>query len=715
MPTLQDVRQQYPQYQDMPDSALADALHRKFYSDMPRTEFDAKIGFSKPDTATDVAKSAGIGVAKGAIGLLGAPGDIGTMAGAGTDWAAGKLGITPEATKQFKDQFRGVASYVPQLRPFTQPGSREIQKQVEGVTGEFYKPQTVAGEYAQTVGEFAPAAAMGPGGLARRAVMNTAIPAIASETAGQATKGTKYEPYARAGAGVGASFGTSMLQRPAYSERLVGRAAEGVQPQQYAQAEQLMRDAHARGIQLTPAEAIQQATGSSTRLGDVQRLAESTVQGGSRMSAAMAQRPGQMSQAVGRELDNIAPLTQRPYDVAPAVQDIGTKAMQAAEQMRTRAASPYYQAAQSDRVNPNAVRAIADQMDTAAAGDKTSILAGPVSKARSYLVDEPAIAGTQAHRVSKPTPNGAIYQTVPGNPGRPEKLITDIGNLDRSRKFLRDQTELPPFAAEAIPKEEGKVIGGLLDALRSRMERNSPNFSQGRQEYERMSRRVVEPMAASPTGQLANASTPEAQRAILFPQKPLPNSERGIGNAVGSIASRDAGLAKSVVRNEVERVANNTVRGADNAGRPDQFGGAKFAKAITDNPQYNKNLGAAMGSAGTDKVSLDSLVEVLRATGQRQRPGSLTAFNTEALNEMKQGGIQSIVQAVAKPMATAKETAQRMRLGSQSERLADLLLSGPEGVRRIQELAARGSDAASIMARALLSLNATRPVPAPSN
>jgi hypothetical protein len=45
MPTLAEVRQKFPQYNDLPDDALADALHTKFYNDMPREEFDAKIGF----------------------------------------------------------------------------------------------------------------------------------------------------------------------------------------------------------------------------------------------------------------------------------------------------------------------------------------------------------------------------------------------------------------------------------------------------------------------------------------------------------------------------------------------------------------------------------------------------------------------------------------------------------------------------------------------
>lgn len=55
MATLAEIRQQYPQYSDMSDSALADALHRKFYVDMPRAEFDKKIGLAKEDPYKDAA------------------------------------------------------------------------------------------------------------------------------------------------------------------------------------------------------------------------------------------------------------------------------------------------------------------------------------------------------------------------------------------------------------------------------------------------------------------------------------------------------------------------------------------------------------------------------------------------------------------------------------------------------------------------------------
>lgn len=38
-----EFREKYPQYEDMPDEQLAEALHKKHYSDMPREVFDEKF------------------------------------------------------------------------------------------------------------------------------------------------------------------------------------------------------------------------------------------------------------------------------------------------------------------------------------------------------------------------------------------------------------------------------------------------------------------------------------------------------------------------------------------------------------------------------------------------------------------------------------------------------------------------------------------------
>lgn len=55
MASLAEIRAQYPAYNDMSDQALADRLYAKFYSDMDRAKFDAKVGLAPPaltDTPT---------------------------------------------------------------------------------------------------------------------------------------------------------------------------------------------------------------------------------------------------------------------------------------------------------------------------------------------------------------------------------------------------------------------------------------------------------------------------------------------------------------------------------------------------------------------------------------------------------------------------------------------------------------------------------------
>lgn len=167
-------------------------------------------------TTGDVAKSLGVGVGKGAIGLAGLGGDAWSLIEAGMT----KAGLDPETVAAAKTALHGVPAIGSLL---SGPTSGQIQKTVEGVTGDFYKSQTTAGKYAQTIGEFAPGALVGPGGLARRAV-STVAAGLGSEAAGQATEGTAFEPYARVAGAVAGGLAPAAGQRlitplPANAER----------------------------------------------------------------------------------------------------------------------------------------------------------------------------------------------------------------------------------------------------------------------------------------------------------------------------------------------------------------------------------------------------------------------------------------------------------------------------------------------------------------
>lgn len=159
----------------------------------------------------DVAKSAGIGLAQGALGVLGMGGDVGSLLGSATDKVGGMVGASPDKVQQFKDYMRTAAQAIPGAGILTRPGSADLQKGVEKVTGDFYKPQTTAGEYARTIGEFAPAVIGGPESIGAKLVSRVAAPAIASETAGQLTHGTAAEPYARIAGALAGGAGAAKL------------------------------------------------------------------------------------------------------------------------------------------------------------------------------------------------------------------------------------------------------------------------------------------------------------------------------------------------------------------------------------------------------------------------------------------------------------------------------------------------------------------------
>lgn len=112
MPSLQDIRQQYPQYHDLTDKQLADGLYAKHYSDMPRTDFDAKIGFQDQprgklvDVGAQLAQGATFGLGDEAIaGVAALRGafDKKKLSDIGADYAQG-LDTERQAEKKFSNE-----------------------------------------------------------------------------------------------------------------------------------------------------------------------------------------------------------------------------------------------------------------------------------------------------------------------------------------------------------------------------------------------------------------------------------------------------------------------------------------------------------------------------------------------------------------------------------------------------------------------------------
>lgn len=105
MAGLADFRKQHPEYNDMSDNALGDALHAKFYSDMPKKQFDAKMGLG-PTFGDALAAAPGgaineigklPGMISGAAKFLYSDGTNGTLAGRLVDAAKAAPGAAMNA------------------------------------------------------------------------------------------------------------------------------------------------------------------------------------------------------------------------------------------------------------------------------------------------------------------------------------------------------------------------------------------------------------------------------------------------------------------------------------------------------------------------------------------------------------------------------------------------------------------------------------------
>lgn len=476
-------------------------------------------------------------------------------------------------------------------------------------------------------------------------------------------------------------------------------AAKGASKDQFEKAISLMESAKARGVDLTASEAIQFVTGGATNMGKLQRILEGSKGGGEVFQPFMANRPAQTQAATEAMLQDISGRVERPYDVTTRTQKVGEQIRTDVDRLRSEAVDPFYEQAKNVQVNPNAVAAVVNDIRAVAASDKSGILAKPLQEMENLLIARRGSAETKSVRQPVTDAQGNVirYEVVPGQKATPDEYITDLGTLDRVRKYLRDtKIDNPAYLAEATSKEQSAILGEKLSALRDRLERNVDAFAKGRQEYERLSR-VGEKFAASPSGQLAGAGTPAQQQAVLFPANPLPSSERAIGNVFESIKNRDPELAKQIIRQQLESTANQSVNRLNTMGAPNEYGGSAFATLLRRNPQVEKNMMAAIEASGGNPQNVSGLLDILQATGQRQRAGSLTAFNQEFLQAME----PNVKAAVTTPLKSAGEAFTKAAAESRARELSQLLTSGPDGLRRLQQIAMGGTQDA-IIARQLL-------------
>jgi hypothetical protein len=284
-----------------------------------------------------------------------------------------------------------------------------------------------------------------------------------------------------------------------------------------------------------------------------------------------------------------------------------------------------------------------------------------------------------------------------------------VGFLNEVKKFL-DQASTNAASGMTGRQNMQRSAGYGMDASAAREAgvRASRDYETALTIESEGRRRFLDPLLQGPIGKLADRDITTRQAIdALFPTNPLPNSAGEIDTAVRALSRRNPTAARDLVRAHVESVFNEATQNL--TGGPNQFGGAKFAAALRGNPQQAANIEAAVRALPNgDQVwaGFDRFLQVIEATGTRQRIGSQTSFNTELLADLRRGTpLQEAGTAVAtigfKYPQKVKDTLERWRLGRGVGEIAHLLTS-PEAAQRFRQIAnmpVRSREAAIIATR----------------
>lgn len=622
---------------------------------------------AEPSMAADIAGGIQGGVIRGAASLPGLPGGILSLMDQGADMLARQT--VGRAVNAYKT---GGQSWAADAQPSVAPGRFSPQavlpgpdrtvKAVEGAIGETYRPQTTAGKYAASVGEMA--------GSGLRAVPALAA-GLLSEGAGQATAGTAAEPWARAGGAIVGGTAAAAAVRPATGAQQVARAADGMTAQQVDAMEALMRDAASVGVPLTRAEAAQQVTNGATRLADLQRV----VEGSGGLKPFMAQRPGQIEAAGARQFDHIVPARPDPSMIGREAGQAADAVIGQATGIINRSTRPLYQQADPQRVGVPVHQAITG--DPLYAATLQEVRNNPaLNRTVAHLPDDSV--GVM-HMVARRMGESADNARVPGQANSGNTIAANYA----------DAAAAPMAAAEA-------VTGGA-----------GGSFAVAQATQAALRQRYLEPLMAGPIGKMAGRDTTTAKAVeALFPPNPVAGGAQEVVDAVGALSQRSPNIARQLVRAHTESVFNEATQAIQSGAN--QFGGATFAAVLRGNRQQAENLAAAIyAMPGGAQVlpGFDRFLDILQATGQRQRVGSQTAFNTEALAELKRGGSAGTAAALGAGVGVqwprrVLDAFERWNLGRNVDEVARLL-TDPAAAPIFRSLAT--AEAGTARAHALVS------------
>lgn len=424
MAGLDDFRAQYPQYNDMPDTKLADALYSKFYSDMPRDQFDAKIGpISDPPSALNP-DSIVRQVAKG-VPILG---ELANKANAATYAAVSPL-VPGDTT-------------VSQAPSFGERYSENIARQ-HGQDTKFEKANPVtstAANVAGGIGSLGGVAMRVPGAAEALGLTGASLPRMAAMGSGSgavlsggdaALRGEAVIPAAMVGGAVGALApvaGAAIGKGVDAAIDLTAKARQGFSnPAEKKILQAFQRDELKDPASVSRALAERGETGLIADVGpNTQALAET-----------LAQQPGQAKKIVATAIDDRAAGSRNRIDdvITKAFgprQDVATVTRETIAE-RKAAADPLYETFRSTQVFPSPeIKALTPVLEKdglfATARHLMGLEGKPVDKNFFTIGERKNFPTTEAYDYVKQAIDGKIGEALKNNNRNVARIYTGLKN-----------------------------------------------------------------------------------------------------------------------------------------------------------------------------------------------------------------------------------------------------------------------------------------------
>lgn len=597
--TIQEVRQKYPQYPEYSDKELVDALHSKYYSDIPINDFYKQIVGLKEtieeqpapltgkERAEDYLKSVAGGIYKGLSYIPGIAGDI------------------EELGQQFLPEFM-TRPIIPGQKP-TQvfPTSAQIREKTEEFipalkeVGE-YEPQTTAGGYLKTIPEFAAPGILGKTKAAKKFGLGLGA---ASGGVYETVESASGSPTTATGVTLPFAILTGRLFGPSTAAQLTEKSLKGVSKTELDEAIRIENLAKTEGIKLLPGETI-----DNKLINQLTQDVLRSERGGEYIYNSIKGRPVDALNLATKKVSEIADMPESQRKVLESIQKTAKSAITSAERKRSQEAfNAGYKLSNVETIAPGQVLKIIQNIDNLIADSApNSLNQRKLKQIRKELI------------VREGTDAGVKY-IVP---------VTNINKLDSTFKTYRDAVQDSRKNVADPRRFVQKDLGaklfnsdgtGALDVLKGQLNTN-PNYRKANQVYEELTNNLVN-IIKNNTGTLAKEGI-DLNTIEKFIFNPKTADATDINNTLKTL--------NAVNPEATKQIANLYLRNAINNAFPivkqgeDLTQGFKLIEAIAGKGTQRKNFMALIDNVADAhgvnkkdfKVGFENMINILERTGR---------------------------------------------------------------------------------------------------